>query len=607
VEQMGRYRLIRRLAAGGMAEVFLSKVAGPRGFEKVVVVKRILPHLAEDPQFVDMFLTEAKLAALLEHPNLVHIFDFGVEEGAYFLAMEYVDGPNLRTLSKRTLQEAGPLPLELCARIVSLACEGLAYAHELVDTRTGKPLGLLHRDISTDNILVSRAGAVKVVDFGIAKAASVGQRTQSGVLKGKVAYMAPEYLLGEPVDARSDLYALGVVLYELVAGRKPFEAESDGRLMRAILHEPLVDIRELRPEVPEALAGIVNKALAREPQERYPSCRALQAELESFLFQTGQQVGTQQVAQRVRALFPVLPVDELSGETLSVPTAPAPASATQQLPSQPSQAPAGAREPAREDSQSQARSPADSWRSRRNRTLTVGGGLVLALSLAGYGVWQASRTQGSPPPAQAQAAMPSEPVLEAEPQAQGGGAQGPVAPSSPEGQVEPVEESGSGGEVPEAAPQGGATPAVTRQTVTAAHAVLKLACDLRADVHINGRPVGRTPLARSVPPGQVRIEFSGTGSSGRFDKSVSLRLQAGEERQVPCSIQRMPVTIRGRPDDMKVLSVDGRPQTSTEGVLLYEGTHRLELLHSHTGQRYTSECIARPGDKLCRFFVQVGE
>lgn len=237
----------------------------------------------------------------------------------------------------------------------------------------------------------------------------------------------------------------------------------------------------------------------------------------------------------------------------------------------------------------------------------MGGGLVLALSLAGYGVWRYSRVQGSTPPAQVQAARPSVPLMKAEPQAQNEEAQRPVVHSGPEDQVKPVEENGSEGEVTETVSQVGLTPAVARQTATAAHPVLRLVCDLKADVQINGQREGRTPLTRSIPPGQVRIEFSGTGSSGRFDKSVSLQLRAGERRQVPCDIQSWPVTIRGRPDDLKVLSVDGRPLQSTEGVMLYEGTHQLELLHPHTGQRYASECMARPGDKLCRFFVQVGK
>jgi eukaryotic-like serine/threonine-protein kinase len=302
MEQMGKYQLIRKLASGGMAEVFLARAAGPKGFEKVLVLKRILPHLAEESEFIEMFLTEARLAARLNHANVVQIFDFGEESGTYFIAMEYVEGPNLRALARQAFKAQVPIAPPLIARILAQACEGLAFAHEQ---------GLIHRDISSDNILVSRSGGVKVVDFGIAKAADASHRTRSGVLKGKVSYMSPEHLLGKPLDARADIYALGVVLYELLAGRKPFEAESEGQLVRAILHESPVGVRALRKDVPAELSRILDKALARDREARYRSCRELQADLEGYLHRCGQPVGTLQVAELVKQLVPVLPGDEL--------------------------------------------------------------------------------------------------------------------------------------------------------------------------------------------------------------------------------------------------------------------------------------------------------
>jgi len=212
VEMIGKYELIRPLATGGMAELFLARTQGALGFAKTVVVKRIRPHLLDDPQFLLMFLNEAKLAAQLNHPNIVQIFDFGEVADSYFIAMEYVDGPNLRTLSALAHAASKPIPFPLCARIVSHVCEGLAYAHEALDTETNQPLGIVHRDISPDNVVLARNGAVKVVDFGIAKAAEQIFQTQSGLRKGKVAYMAPEYLQGQTLDGRADIYALGVVL-----------------------------------------------------------------------------------------------------------------------------------------------------------------------------------------------------------------------------------------------------------------------------------------------------------------------------------------------------------------------------------------------------------
>jgi serine/threonine protein kinase len=308
VEQMGRYQLVRRLASGGMAEVFLAKADGPMGFEKELVVKRILPHFAANPTFVEMFLAEAKLAAQLNHPDIVQIFDFGDEKGTYFIAMEYVDGLNLRTLAKRAASRGTSVPFSLGVRIVSLACEGLIYAHEWVDPRSGQPLRLVHRDVSPDNILISKAGGVKVADFGIAKASNGGPQTRVGVIKGKVSYLAPEYLIGQPIDLRLDVYALGVVLFELLTGRKPFQAPSEDQLLQLVTHQPAPDVRTLRPEVPEALAHIVGLALATDPAKRYPNCRQMQADLERYLLGYGEPAGA---LQRTR---PASTVDRRANE-----------------------------------------------------------------------------------------------------------------------------------------------------------------------------------------------------------------------------------------------------------------------------------------------------
>jgi len=300
--RIGKYQLVRKLASGGMAEVFLAKAAGPRGFEKTLVLKRILPHLAEDPAFVEMFLGEARLAAQLEHPNIVQIFDFGEVEGSFFLAMEFIDGPNLRKLVKRAAEEA--LPPAFCAKVVASAAEGLAYAHEFRDPETGEPLGLIHRDVSPDNILVSRQGAVKVVDFGIAKVAGQGHRTLTGVVKGKVAYMPPEQLQAKAMDRRVDVYALGMVLYELLTGKRPFDAGTDVSVMQAILFESFIPVAQRRPDVPEALQQVLDKALAKDRERRYPDCRALQDDLERFVLSTGEPVGAYQIAQHIAQWVP---------------------------------------------------------------------------------------------------------------------------------------------------------------------------------------------------------------------------------------------------------------------------------------------------------------
>jgi serine/threonine-protein kinase len=289
VQTVGRYQLIKKLATGGMAEVFLASAEGPGGFSKQLVVKRILPHHADNPQFVQMFLSEAKLAAQLNHPNIVQVFDFGQAGRDYFLAMEFVDGMNLRSLNRMHRSLYGPMPMAACARMVSQACEGLAYAHSFRDPKTGKPVNLVHRDISPDNLILSKHGSVKVLDFGIAKAETQVHKTTTGMLKGKMAYMPPEQLQREVLDQRADVYALGVVLFELLAGALPFDATSEVSIIQAVMKpEPMPPLSGLLPSVPPALDAIVAKALAKARDVRYGDCKALQHDLESFIQATGE-------------------------------------------------------------------------------------------------------------------------------------------------------------------------------------------------------------------------------------------------------------------------------------------------------------------------------
>jgi serine/threonine-protein kinase len=302
-QTLGKYTLIRKLATGGMAEVFLARADGPMGFAKKCVVKRILPHFNDDQRFIQMFLGEARLAAELNHPNLVQIFDFGEAHGQYYLAMEYIDGANLRVLNQAARRVAGPISFALAARIIALAAEGLHYAHELRD-ESGQFLNLVHRDISPDNILVARNGSVKVVDFGIAKASTQPHLTKSGMIKGKMAYMPPEQLAREPLDRRADLFALGIVFYELITGGMPFDATSEVSIIQAIMSQkPLERATVYRPDCPPELEAIITKCLEKDVSKRYPSCVELQADLETFIRSTGQTVGTREVAQLVETVF----------------------------------------------------------------------------------------------------------------------------------------------------------------------------------------------------------------------------------------------------------------------------------------------------------------
>ncbi|HEY8209197.1 MAG TPA: protein kinase [Myxococcaceae bacterium] len=297
--RLGKYELVQRLAMGGMAEVFLARFEWARGLEKTVVVKRILPHLAQDAAFREMFFGEAQLAAQLNHPGIAQIIEFGESEGTYFLAMEYVDGPSLRALEKAVRARGERIPFAHGARIAASCCEALAHAHELIDAATGQSLHLVHRDVSPDNILIARNGAVKVVDFGIAKAASQTHHTQAGMVKGKVAYMSPEQVRAESLDRRSDVYALGVVLYEMISGGRPFEGPNDLTLMTAKVNGTMVPLRTRCPDVPEALEAIVNRALQRSRDDRYPDCRAMAAELEEALIAGRQPASAFQIAQLV--------------------------------------------------------------------------------------------------------------------------------------------------------------------------------------------------------------------------------------------------------------------------------------------------------------------
>lgn len=300
---LGKYTLVRKLATGGMAEVFLARAEGPGGFAKKCVVKRILPHFNDDPRFIEMFLGEARLAAELNHPNLVQIFDFGQADGQYFLAMEYIDGANLRVLNQATRRMQGPMPFALAARMIQLAAEGLHFAHELRNEQ-GEFLNLVHRDISPDNILVSRNGSVKVVDFGIAKASTQPHLTKSGMIKGKMAYMPPEQLARETLDRRADLFALGIVFYELVTGGMPFDATSEVSIIQAIMSQkPLEKPTAYRPDCPPDLEAIVEKCLEKDRTKRYASCVELQTDLDAFIRRSGESVGTREIAQLVETVF----------------------------------------------------------------------------------------------------------------------------------------------------------------------------------------------------------------------------------------------------------------------------------------------------------------
>ncbi len=279
----GPYRLIERVAFGGMAEVFKAKRSGVEGFEKVVALKRILPHLSDNKEFVDMFVDEAKMVAGLSHPNIVQIYDLGKISHSYYIAMEYVHGRDLRSIEKREREKGLRLPLDLGLYVVSQLCAALEYAHRKKDDR-GRAMEIVHRDVSPQNILISFEGDVKLVDFGIAKAATKASNTERGALRGKLLYMSPEQAWGRPIDRRSDIFSLGIVLYELVTETKPFVCTgTELTILELVRQCQITPPREINPRVPEALDRVIMKALAREPDERYQDAGQMQRGLERFL------------------------------------------------------------------------------------------------------------------------------------------------------------------------------------------------------------------------------------------------------------------------------------------------------------------------------------
>ncbi len=300
---IGKYRVLNQLATGGMGEVFLARHEGPAGFTKVVVVKRILPHLARDKAFVKMFLNEARLAAMLEHPNVVQIFELAEEAGTWFIAMEPVLGHSLREVSDRMKEQARAFPPQQLARICAQVLSGLHYAHGLRDS-SGQPLDMVHRDVSPENVMIGFNGAVKLLDFGIAKAASsMTDPTRIGAVKGKYAYMSPEQLRGEELDGRSDVWSVGVIMYELLAGHRPFAALVDAELARDIETKAHVPLVMAAPDAPDELSNLIEKALVKDRSKRWPTAEAFGTALERWLEGQRTSLTNSQTATFMRELY----------------------------------------------------------------------------------------------------------------------------------------------------------------------------------------------------------------------------------------------------------------------------------------------------------------
>ncbi|MEC7519689.1 MAG: serine/threonine-protein kinase [Myxococcota bacterium] len=291
-----------RLEAGGMAEVFRGEALSVQGFKKQVAIKRVLPHLAQNKSFISMFLDEARLGARLNHANIVSVFDIGAADNTFFIVMEFIDGCNLKAVMENFRQTGRRLGVKESVYICMEVCRGLSYAHELIDDE-GDELSIVHRDISPPNILLSKRGEIKVTDFGLAKATTQLEKTDPGVVKGKFSYLAPEAAMGEPVDARADLFALGIVLWEMLAGRRLFLGETDYQTVKLVQQANVPSLQRLNPEVDADLEEVLAKCLAKDPADRYQSARDMGDALAGYLFGKQLKVTSYDVANLVKEVI----------------------------------------------------------------------------------------------------------------------------------------------------------------------------------------------------------------------------------------------------------------------------------------------------------------
>jgi serine/threonine-protein kinase len=302
MKQTPRFKIIRKLDAGGMAEVYHAEQESIEGFRKTVAVKKVLPHLVENQKFLRMFLDEARLCLRLNQANIVQVFDVGQAGGSYYIIMEYVDGVSLRHVLDFMRTRGTVMPLEQAVFMMVETCKGLFYAHNLADS-DGRPLNIVHRDVSPPNILLSKQGEVKLVDFGLARAADQLEHTDAGIVKGKFSYLSPEAVAGAVVDARADIFAAGILLFESLTGRRLFAGRTDHETIQQVRQAEIPSLSRINPAVPRDLEQIVLRALARELSDRYQTAQELGDDLYQFLFSHGLKVTSFDVAELVKMVL----------------------------------------------------------------------------------------------------------------------------------------------------------------------------------------------------------------------------------------------------------------------------------------------------------------
>jgi serine/threonine-protein kinase len=539
-EKLGKYELIKPLGAGGMAEVFLARTEGMAGFLKLLVIKRVLPELKDDLEFIEMFFDEARLAARLSHPNICQVFDLGEAHGVPFIAMEYVPGQSLNGLMVELLERKRPMPLPALLRVSSQLLEALHYAHTLNDEQN-RPLNLIHRDVTPSNIMVTPQGSLKLLDFGIARAATRRHRTQAGMTVGKMGYMAPEQLRSDHLDQRVDFFGVGVTMYVMATGRLPFERGTPGEILRKILVGEYLRPEELRPDMPADLSRITQKAMAPAREDRYGSALEFLLDLERCASGAGLSMGPHTLID----LMARSSVGTQSLPALLVPMARPPPEPKPTMASRAS--PPGLRPTLKslEPLISTSESDTDESGAMPNETvvakvippplphappaaLTQPAGIgvrtfifaVMLVMLAGGvgGVLVATRMtgerEGLPAPVPITRNAPLS-VPEAAPEAKPSEVEAPPADEKPLAEAKPAEETTPAAEPKPAAdtkpvavaPKPAAPRRPPAKSALGATGTLKVTSGKQATIRILGHDLGKTPMTLHLPVGTHRIEL----------------------------------------------------------------------------------------------------
>ncbi len=610
-EKLGKYTLDTRIAAGGMAEVFLATDEAGRA----VVIKRMLPNLLVDKQFARMFLDEAKLVVQLNHPSIAQVLDFGQDKGVLYLAMEYCDGTNLRLIVKDHAKRKAQIPLEYCARLVSQAAIALGYAHRAAGL-DGKPLNIIHRDVSPQNILLGQTGSVKLIDFGVAKASSATQQTAAGMIKGKFAYMSPEQLRGNPLDHRSDIYGLGLVLYELLAAERAIPGSSEAEIAQNALQMKYPPIEVKRPDVPAPLKAIVARALAKDRDKRYDTAEQMAAELETFIMPRMPKLSGAEVAKILPATaLATMPTSKESGSDHNPVAfweakASEPAQATTQkvdLPGRPV-VPAAPRPPVPEAAFWQP--PA--YEGVAKTVINPPG--LMPKNVAGprgkiAGPFIAREDFKAIEPT-----SPADDVLVAPPQnrlkyfliatavgfvAAAAGwkllAGEPSAPAAPPARPT-VTEVKDLPNVPDPAPAPAPAPAPEPVAAPVAEppgmAKLTLTAAIPAKVSLDGKPVGRTPVELVVGVGAHLLVFEDLGGHAKQARTIDVK--ANDTRTEEWKPERGKVIVRAVPWAEVFLDGKSLGMTPMEPVSLIAGRYTLAFTNKDTGKKDEKTIEVKP-------------